>query len=113
MALTRMLAQMTVTDLEPAVAWYTRLLGAEPDDRPMDGLVEWHLDPAFGVQVWADAERAGNSTMVIVESELDGLAQRLAGDGIRHDGIQDATTTRVLMVTDPDGNRIVFTAPLG
>lgn len=100
---------MTVADLEAAIRWYTRLFGRELDARPMEGLVEWHLAPTFGVQVWADAERAGRSTMVITESDLDALADRLRRAGVDHGGIQKATSSRVLPVTDPDGNSIVFT----
>ena len=38
MVVKRMLAQLTVTELEASVAWYGRLFGRRPDDRPMDGL---------------------------------------------------------------------------
>ncbi|AGZ44683.1 VOC family protein [Actinoplanes friuliensis] len=103
---------MTVTDPETAVGWYTRLLGRDPDERPMEGLTEWHLTSTFGVQVWKDTDRAGRSTMVVDESDLDELADRLNREGIDHPGIQGATSSRVLTVTDPDGNTIVFTAPL-
>jgi catechol 2,3-dioxygenase-like lactoylglutathione lyase family enzyme len=112
MAIDRMLAQMTVRDLESAVAWYTRLFGRAPDAHPMDGLVEWHLADTFGVQVWAEPERAGYSTMVLYDADLDERAGELNRIGIDHDGIQDATTARVLTLVDLDGNRIVFVAPL-
>jgi catechol 2,3-dioxygenase-like lactoylglutathione lyase family enzyme len=110
MAIQQVLAQMTVTDLDTSVGFYTRLFGRGPDTRPMDGLVEWYLGDGFGVQVWAEAERAGRSTMVLGESDLEGRAGRLDRDGIPHDGAQDATSLRILPLTDPDGNRIVFTA---
>jgi hypothetical protein len=77
-----MLAQMTVTDLDQVVAWYTRLFGAEPDARPMEGLAEWHLAEAFGVQVWADPGRAGRSAMVLDESDLDQRIRQLDRVGI-------------------------------
>lgn len=83
MAIERLLAQMTVARLDPAVAWYTRLFSRGPDARPMDGLVEWHLTDAFGVQVWAEPERAGCSSMVLDESDLDALVARLDRAGIR------------------------------
>jgi len=102
---------MTVVDLEAAVGWYAKLFGGDADARPMDGLVEWHLAPTFGVQVWADAERAGHSTVVVDDSDLDGLADRLSREGISHPGIREATASRVLVVEDPDGNTIVFTGP--
>ncbi|AXB42350.1 VOC family protein [Amycolatopsis albispora] len=109
MAITRMLAQATVTDLEQAVSWYTRLFGREPDARPMDGLVEWHLAATFGVQVWAEPDRAGRGTIVLDEADLGTRAAELDRAGIEHDGPEQATSSRILRLADPDGNRIVFT----
>jgi catechol 2,3-dioxygenase-like lactoylglutathione lyase family enzyme len=113
MAITRILAQMTVADLTVATQWYSRLFGREPDARPMEGLIEWHLADAFGVQVWAESDRAGRSTMVLDESDLDAFVQGLDHAGIPHPEPQNATTSRILLLEDPDGNRIVITGPLG
>ena len=82
MTIRRVLAQSTVTELEPAVQWYSLLFDAEPDARPMEGLVEWHLGQAFGVQVWLEPDRAGHSSMVLDESDLDALADRLTAAGL-------------------------------
>lgn len=112
MTIKRMLAQSTIGDLAVAEDWYTRLFGRQPDARPMEGLLEWHLSGTFGVQVWAEAERAGHSAMVLDESDLDALAERLDAAGISHDGPQDVTSSRILSLVDPDGNRIVFTGAL-
>jgi hypothetical protein len=109
MPVVRMLAQMTVTNSDQAVTWYTRLFGTEPDARPMEGLAEWHLTTAFGVQVWADPERAGRSTIVLNESDLDQRIRQLDNAGLAHEGAQDATTSRILPLRDPDENQIVFT----
>ena len=56
--------------------------------------------------------RAGNSCMVLDESDLADLARRLDRAGIAHEAPQSASTVRILPLEDPDGNRIVFTAPL-
>ncbi|QFU89382.1 VOC family protein [Amycolatopsis sp. YIM 10] len=109
MPIERMLAQATVTDLEVAVSWYTGLFGRQPDARPMDGLAEWHLAATFGVQVWAEPGRAGHSTVVLDEADLDGRAAELDRAGIEHPGPEHATSSRILRLADPDGNRIVFT----
>ncbi|MER5741822.1 VOC family protein [Streptomyces sp. NPDC002225] len=111
MTIHRLLAQMTVTDLDAATAWYTALLGRGPDARPMRGLIEWHLSDTYGIQVWAEPDRAGHSTVVLDESDLEGRLTRLAHAGIRHDGPRTTDTSRVLTLTDPDGNRTVFVAP--
>lgn len=109
MTITRVLAQATVADLETALQWYTRLFGREPDTRPMPGLLEWQLSDTFGVQVWAEAERAGRSSMVLDESDLDAFVAHLDQVGIAHPGPQDATWSRILPLQDPDGNRVVVT----
>ena len=112
MGINRLLAQMTVSDLATADQWYGRLFGGEPDARPMEGLLEWHLSPAFGVQVYAEPDLAGRASMVLNVDDVTTEATRLTAAGIDHDGPQDATTVRILPLTDADGNRIVFTSPL-
>lgn len=109
MSFQRLLAQAVVTDLDEAERWYAVLFGGAPQARPMDGLLEWHLAADFGVQVWLDPERAGRSSLVLDESDLDALAERLSGAGLQHDGPQQVTASRVLMLADPDGNRVVVT----
>lgn len=108
MAFQRLLAQAVVTDLGAAERWYATVLGGSPHARPMDGLLEWHLADAFGVQVWLDPARAGKSAMVIDESDLDGYAAALTDAGIQHDGAQPGGGARVLVLSDPDGNQVVI-----
>lgn len=112
MTITRLLAQMTVSDLAAAEEWYRRLFGTEPDSRPMAGLLEWHLSSTFGVQVFAEPDRAGRSAMVLGVDDVSVTADGLTEAGITHGGPQDATTVRILPLVDPDGNRIVVTSPL-
>ena len=78
----------------------------------MPGLLEWHLGETFGVQVWSEPDRAGHSSMVLDETDVEAVATRLNGVGILNDGPQRATTSRILALTDPDGNRLVFTGSL-
>ena len=103
-----LLAQMIVSDLERSEAWYTTVLEGEPGNRPMAGLIEWQLSPHAGVQVFEDAERAGQSAMVIAAGDLDALAKRLARSGIHHLDPQAVSVGRVLQLTDPDGNQVLF-----
>jgi predicted enzyme related to lactoylglutathione lyase len=111
MVFTRVLAQATVSDLERAIDWYSTLFGRQPDSRPMPGLVEWHLGKSHGVQVWAEPDRAGNSSMVLDEPDFDDLVVRLDAAGFRHDPPEDVTASRILSLVDPDGNRIVVSGP--
>ncbi len=109
MTLEKVLAQITVSDLAVAEQWYSVLFERQPDARPMDGLIEWHLGEAFGVQVWTEPDRAGRSSMVLGESDLDSLAARLTEASIDHPGPQQVTASRILPLEDPDGNRVVIT----
>ena len=108
MTIQNVLAQATVSDLTEAERWYSAIFARGPDARPMDGLIEWHLGDSFGVQVWAEPERAGHSSMVLGESDLDKLAARLTEAGIEHPGPQQVTASRILSLEDPDGNRVLF-----
>lgn len=105
----RVLAHCTVTDLDQAENWYTRLFGGAPDARPMPGLLEWHLGDSFGVQVWSEPDRAGKSSVVLDETDLDAAAERLTLAGIDHGDLQPGGGARILQLTDPDGNRVVLT----
>jgi predicted enzyme related to lactoylglutathione lyase len=107
-AFNRILAQSTVSDLGAAELWYTALWERGPDERPMPGLLEWHMDETAGLQVWSEPERAGRSTVVIGTDDLDAAADRLAAAGIHHEGVQPGGGGRILQVTDPDRNRIVL-----
>ncbi|WP_350271105.1 VOC family protein [Brevibacterium sp. CBA3109] len=105
---TGVMANITVKDSNRAQDWYTRLFGREPDTAPMAGLIEWHLGPGIGVQIWADPDRAGCSSVVIHDSALDALADRLTAVGFEHGGPEPGGGQRILRITDPDGNHIVF-----
>ena len=105
---TGLLANTTVKDQTLAQDWYSRLFGRGPDAAPMPGLLEWHFTKAWGIQVWAEPERAGCSTNVIGESALDALSDRLTSVDIDHMGPESGGGQRILRVADPDGNRIVF-----
>lgn len=73
----------------------------------MEGLAEWHLGDSYGVQVWSEAERAGHSSIVLDESDLDALIRLLDDVGLSHDSPEDVTSSRILALVDPDGNRVV------
>lgn len=106
--ITGAMANVAVGDSERAQSWYVKVLGREPDASPMPGLLEWHLTEDSGLQVWTEPDRAGCSTAVIGESDLDGVAARLTEVGVAHDGPQPGGGQRILPLADPDGNRVVF-----
>lgn len=105
----RVLANCTVNALDRAEQWYTRLFQRGPDARPMPGLIEWHLGDTFGLQVWSEPERAGCSSVVLNETDLEAFSAQATKAGIDHDGPQPGGGARILQFTDPDGNRVVVT----
>lgn len=109
MDLRRLMSNHRVSDLDRAERWYAALVGRAPDARPMAGLLEWHLSPFVGIQVWREPEAAGASGCTIAVSDIDDVAGRLESVGIAHEGVQQATSVRILRLEDPDGNRVVLT----
>lgn len=104
---TGLMATVDISD-ESAAQWYARLFGRQPDARPMPGLIEWRFAETFGVQLWEDPARAGGSTMVLEVSDLNATAERFAAEGIDHDEPSPGGGRRILPVSDPDGNQVVF-----
>lgn len=109
MSVSSVLAQATVSDLDRAERWYAALFGRDPDSRPMDGLLEWHLTGDSGVQVWREADRSGRCTVVLGVGDLDAVARDLTAAGVAHDGPEPGGGSRVVRLSDPDGNRVVLT----
>ncbi|MEJ6548229.1 VOC family protein [Corynebacterium sp. USCH3] len=106
--ITRVLAHCTVSDLDRAHRWYRGVFEREPDAAPMPGLIEWHIGESAGLQVWSEPGRAGASSVVLGDTDIDAVAARMTSLGIEHDGPQPGGGARILQLTDPDGNRVVF-----
>jgi catechol 2,3-dioxygenase-like lactoylglutathione lyase family enzyme len=111
MALTRILAQSTVSDLTAAERWYTAVLGRGPDATPMPGLLEWYVGETAGLQVWSEPDRAGRSTMVLGTDDLDAFTAALVAAGIDHPDVVPGGGGHILQLADPDGNRVVIAGP--
>ena len=63
-------AAIFVSNIKASESFYSKVLDREPDDRPMDTLVQWHGFSNAGIQLFKDATKAGNSTMTIVVSDI-------------------------------------------
>lgn len=101
-------ANIAVSNENRAREWCSRLFGRGPDLTPMSGLLAWDFAEEFGLQAWTDPDRAGHSTVVIRTSDLDALGSAVQSAGIAHQGIGPGGGQRILPVSDPDGNQIVF-----
>ena len=106
--MTNALAEVAVKNLEPAVAWYTKLLGRGPTTRPRATLAEWDFPKGGWPQVFADASRAGKSSVTLVENDLAARLTLLEKAGVPAFDTTASPFVKTAIVNDPDGNQIVF-----
>lgn len=108
MALKNALAFVAVRDVEEGTRWYKMLLGREPDTQPMKGLVEWQFEAGGWLQVNENKQLAGRSSVTLVETDLDDRIKQLKKAGIEPKSVMRGEQVSVVIVTDPDGNQVVF-----
>ena len=80
MAITNALAGIAVRDMETSVRWYSRLLDRMPDRTPMPEVAEWEFADGGWIQVFHDKQRAGSSSVTLVESSLEATIGRLESE---------------------------------
>ena len=107
------LAGIAVKDLAAALPWYERLLDRSPDARPMSEVAEWKFDGGGWIQVFEDPQRAGRSSVTLVERDLDERLSDLDAKTIEIRNATDADSVRTAIVDDPDGNQLVFAQSVG
>ena len=102
------LAGVAVRDLGIAVAWYGKLIGHAPDKLPMPTDAEYEFEKGGWMQIFADATRAGKSSVTLTVDDLDAKLAELDAAGIAY--VEPTRTDYVdtAIVTDPDGNQMVF-----
>jgi catechol 2,3-dioxygenase-like lactoylglutathione lyase family enzyme len=100
-------AGLPVADYERAVAWYERLLGAEPSFLPNETEAVWELAEHRYLYVDVRPEHAGHAMHTLFVDDLDARV-----DGITARGIEPSTRetyengVRKVTYRDPDGNEI-------
>lgn len=100
-----------VSDIEKSTSWYSDLIGRSPDDRPMDGLVQWRDLGGAGLQLVWDAERSGTSAITIVTPTMSRARAALASVGIDLEPDVQGDFGIIAQISDPDGNRITLAEP--
>jgi hypothetical protein len=102
-------ACMAVSDFAAGVDYYTRLMGREPDDRPMPNMVQWRK--GGGLQIWHDPDHAGHSRITIVVPVMAEERQRLEAAGLDLGPDFAGDWGIVAQLADPDGNAITLAEP--
>ncbi len=100
-----------VTDMERSVAWYARLMGPAPDDRPMEGLVQWRSASGAGLQLVLEVEKSGSSLITIVTREMDLVRAQLAAATLQLEPNIQGDFGIIAQISDPDGNRVTLAEP--
>jgi catechol 2,3-dioxygenase-like lactoylglutathione lyase family enzyme len=107
----RIYTVLLTADLAAAEAWYTKLLGRGPDNRPMDTLVQWELFDQGGVALSTDYEIAGKGVMFLVVDDVAAERRRLQGLGIVLEDDIEGDYSTLAQVRDPDGNLLTLATP--
>ncbi|WBQ06309.1 VOC family protein [Kribbella sp. CA-293567] len=102
------LAVIPVQEIASASQWYESFFGRPADQRPMDGLVEWHLSELGVVQVFQDPDRAGRTSVNFTVDDLDAALATLSAAGINTTDAQVVFngSQRLATTTDADGNTL-------
>ncbi len=102
-------AGLPVSDYRRALAWYERLLGAEPAFLPNETEAVWELAEHRYLYIEELPGRAGHGLHTLFVDDLD---ERVQSIGTR--GLQPASRetygngVRKVIYRDPDGNEIGF-----
>lgn len=108
MSIKSVMAVVTVADFDDGLAWYERFFGRPADQRPMDGLAEWHLTETAAVQLVSDSDRGGSALLTLGVEDLDGITAELAERGLTVGEVIDGVIARIASITDPEGNTITL-----
>lgn len=104
-------AAVYVSDMERSVEWYARLIGRQPDHRPMPTLVQWVGLAGSGLQLFDDRNKAGAGVMTIVTPSVDDTRALLAKSAIVSGETVRGDFGAIAALEDPDGNRINIVEP--
>ena len=99
---------LPVTDHATAVNWYQKWIGRAPDVEPMEGVAEWQLAENAWIQVSADPESAGHTTVVVVVKNIDAQLSACAAAGVAVSDVNDYGFVKTAEAADPAGNKILF-----
>ena len=102
-------AGIPVRDYAQAVAWYERLLGAEPSFLPNDVEAVWEIAEHRYVFIEVRPDHAGHAMHTVIVDDLDARVGGIAGRGVEPaDQETYSNGVRKVIYRDPDGNEIGF-----
>lgn len=104
-------ATLATKSMDRAETFYTQLFDRGPDDRPMDGLIQWRDVAGANIQIFRDADKAGGGRLTIVVPKMDEARASLEKIGAELTGETQGDYGKIAQLEDPDGNRITLAEP--
>ena len=104
-------AALATANMDRAEKFYTQLFERGPDDRPMDGLIQWRDVAGANIQIFHDEENAGSGRLTIVVPNMEEARRSLAEIGADLTGEMQGDYGRIAQLADPDGNRVTLAEP--
>ena len=103
----------TVENLDAEVAFYTKLLGAEPGVLMPNRIAEWEFDDgsAFGLYRTEEkiVKKSGAAMFAVTDMEQAIADARADGIGLHGDAeITDTPVCRMVFGADPEGNEFIL-----
>lgn len=109
MKIDHVLAVLPVSDIAVAREWFVRLIGREPDNNPMDSLIEWQLADHGWIQITSGAGQPGTAMLNLAVDDLAAALREAGNRGIVPGERQQVNKgVEICPVTDPDGNVITL-----
>ncbi|MBS2539098.1 VOC family protein [Catenulispora sp. NF23] len=102
-------AGVAVDDFRTSLAWYQKLLGAEPSFFPHETEAVWQLDEGRLFYIVQRPENAGHALQTLIVEDLDAVLSGTAERGVEL-AKQETYPNGVRKITyvDPDGSEIAF-----
>lgn len=104
-------AALATADMNASEAFYTKLFERGPDDRPMDGLIQWRDVSGAHIQIFRDEGGAGAGRLTIVVPAMAAAREALAAIGVAVAEEREGEFGRIAQIRDPDGNRLTLAEP--
>lgn len=105
-------AAVFVSDMDASEAFYSKVFGRVPDDRPIPTLIQWrNVTGKAGIQLFHDPGKSGNSQMTLVVAELEAVKDALGQAGISASETVTGDFGKISFIKDPDGNVAVLAEP--
>jgi hypothetical protein len=105
---TSVIAVLPVADHAQAVTWYQTWIGRGPDVEPTEGVAEWQMAENAWIQVSADPDAAGHTTVVVGVTDIEAQRTAFANVELALGEIADYGFIKTAQAVDPAGNKVLF-----